>query len=646
MPVLAQLQRRRSEAPVAQKAASRSGHPAVAQLAEAMNARPHDAVFQKASEMAQAPDRTGLPPALRGGIEALSGFSLDPVRVHYNSAEPKRFGADAITQGNRIDVGPGQERHLPHEAWHVVQQMQGRVSTTAQMHGVALNDDPALEAEADHMGGRALQMHAAAAHAPLRSTLLATTSATPVQGAWTDYLPSWETTWNATKAIGTGALVGTALATTGLVGLPLAIGIGGASALATHLGGVGAGLGAGALGLGGVALGGALPLIGGTTTSVLGGTVGTLFGGTIGADTQSMLMPPKKKEGKRIAPSIGEVITSRAIEKALKIKKDVEWSDVYDQLDDKALKKFVVTQKPGSREDLAEVITYHYEHTGKKADFGTKIDSPTRDAVRTALKKNSFVKKILDGSLFKTGVKKPALSLAKKSSSKTANTAVGKFNALVRRNKELPQISNVETGYRDPVSYMSDSGKLTVGWGSPSDTIVHEFGHHLENNLEPSEFGTLHNFLRARSKSGKFRKVGYGSLLNKELKQEGYDTETPNPDVGGHSSITRLGVDMLRMGVGMKSGEESIDRFVQQNAHTSESSYATQVYEGTGFRTEFLATTIHYLANPKNALALIDADPLRACLFLYFAQRGAYEQVKSAVEKKGIDLDKLIHRLN
>jgi len=42
-----------------------------------------------------------------------------------------------------------------------VQQMQGRVKPTMQAKGVAVNDDRALEREADVMGGKALQMRRA-----------------------------------------------------------------------------------------------------------------------------------------------------------------------------------------------------------------------------------------------------------------------------------------------------------------------------------------------------------------------------------------------------------------------------------------------------------------------------------------------------
>jgi hypothetical protein len=98
----------------------------------------------------------GLPAALQSGIHALSGVSLRGVRVRYNSPEPARMGALAYTQGADIHVGPGQERHLPHEVWHVVQQAQGRVRATRQLRGGPdINDDPRLEREADVMGARA-----------------------------------------------------------------------------------------------------------------------------------------------------------------------------------------------------------------------------------------------------------------------------------------------------------------------------------------------------------------------------------------------------------------------------------------------------------------------------------------------------------
>ncbi|GGH06655.1 eCIS core domain-containing protein [Mucilaginibacter phyllosphaerae] len=99
---------------------------------------------------------TGLPAQLKAGVENLSGLSMDDVKVHYNSAQPAQMQAHAYAQGTDIHIAPGQEEHLPHEAWHVVQQKQGRVKPTIQLKGeIAVNDDNGLEKESDVMGARA-----------------------------------------------------------------------------------------------------------------------------------------------------------------------------------------------------------------------------------------------------------------------------------------------------------------------------------------------------------------------------------------------------------------------------------------------------------------------------------------------------------
>jgi hypothetical protein len=98
----------------------------------------------------------GLPAGLRSGIEALSGYSMHDVKVHYNSEKPAQLQAHAFAQGSDIHIAGGQEKHLPHEAWHVVQQKQGRVKPTMQMKNkLAINDSPGLEREADEMGSKA-----------------------------------------------------------------------------------------------------------------------------------------------------------------------------------------------------------------------------------------------------------------------------------------------------------------------------------------------------------------------------------------------------------------------------------------------------------------------------------------------------------
>lgn len=150
-------------------------------------------------EIDRKPSSVGvLPTALRRPMESASGFRLDDVRVHYNSPRPVALSALAYAQGSEIHLGPGQERHLPHEAWHVIQQKQGRVRGQHVVEGQLLNQDSALEREAEAMGQATLQGRLTphrrtlpfASVAPVSTT--SDTSRAPVQRqkAWGQSLPS------------------------------------------------------------------------------------------------------------------------------------------------------------------------------------------------------------------------------------------------------------------------------------------------------------------------------------------------------------------------------------------------------------------------------------------------------------------------
>ncbi len=152
-------------------------------------------------------NKTGLPDNLKAGIEALSGISMDDVKVHYNSSKPSQLQALAYTQGTDIYVGSGQEKHLPHEAWHVVQQAQGRVSPSKQSNdGLPVNVDKCLEHEADVMGERAVQTMAgrhAERHDPVAAlqvqrnglkSILDSPRSAVVQARFYEWNPDGETT--------------------------------------------------------------------------------------------------------------------------------------------------------------------------------------------------------------------------------------------------------------------------------------------------------------------------------------------------------------------------------------------------------------------------------------------------------------------
>ncbi|BDS12677.1 hypothetical protein [Aureispira anguillae] len=98
---------------------------------------------------------TGLPDELKTNLENMSGMALDHVKVHYNSSKPAKLGAYAYAKFPNIYIAPGQEKYLPEEAWHMVQQMQGRVGATQNVNGTPINDNPSLEKEAIQEGKKA-----------------------------------------------------------------------------------------------------------------------------------------------------------------------------------------------------------------------------------------------------------------------------------------------------------------------------------------------------------------------------------------------------------------------------------------------------------------------------------------------------------
>jgi hypothetical protein len=93
-----------------------------------------------------------LPTKLKNAAEHLSGYDMSDVRVHYNSPLPNYFQARAYAYGADIYLGPNSEDTLPHEAWHVVQQKQGRVQVAHLVNSFFLNDQLELEQEAQRVG--------------------------------------------------------------------------------------------------------------------------------------------------------------------------------------------------------------------------------------------------------------------------------------------------------------------------------------------------------------------------------------------------------------------------------------------------------------------------------------------------------------
>lgn len=102
-----------------------------------------------------------LPDAVRTKMEGFFKTDFSDVRIHVGSEAPA-IGALAFTLGSSIYMAPGQynpdtphgQQLLGHELTHVLQQRAGRVRNPFGS-GIAVVQDPGLEAEADRMGMRA-----------------------------------------------------------------------------------------------------------------------------------------------------------------------------------------------------------------------------------------------------------------------------------------------------------------------------------------------------------------------------------------------------------------------------------------------------------------------------------------------------------
>jgi hypothetical protein len=115
-------------------------------------------------ELQMKADPNKMPKNVQSKMEGAFNSDFSNVKIHQGS-KASEVGALAYAQGNDIHFAPGQydpgsksgQELLGHELTHVVQQRQGEVKPTTQVNGLAVNDDPGLENEADQMGKRAAE---------------------------------------------------------------------------------------------------------------------------------------------------------------------------------------------------------------------------------------------------------------------------------------------------------------------------------------------------------------------------------------------------------------------------------------------------------------------------------------------------------
>lgn len=130
--------------------------------ARTVQASPNGSAFELPSTMLNLRPGGGrtLPEAVQKKMESFFGADFSDVRVHVGP-EASSIGALAFTYGSNLYFAPGQyepnsphgQRLLGHELTHVLQQRAGRVRNPFGA-GVAVVQDPGLEAEAERMGVR------------------------------------------------------------------------------------------------------------------------------------------------------------------------------------------------------------------------------------------------------------------------------------------------------------------------------------------------------------------------------------------------------------------------------------------------------------------------------------------------------------
>lgn len=111
----------------------------------------------------QESNTTGMPDEVKSQMENSFHRDFSSVHVEPDSQEAVDVGALAFTQDNSIKFAPGQFKTdskeglelIGHELAHVDQQDKNQVQATTQVAGMPVNDDVALETDADVKGAKA-----------------------------------------------------------------------------------------------------------------------------------------------------------------------------------------------------------------------------------------------------------------------------------------------------------------------------------------------------------------------------------------------------------------------------------------------------------------------------------------------------------
>lgn len=201
---------------------------------------------------------------------------------------------------------------------------------------------------------------------------------------------------------------------------------------------------------------------------------------------------------------------------------------------------------------------------------------------------------------------------------------------------------------------LKKNGVESYGWFTSPSQVVHEHGHHLENNLTTNDFANLHNFLRGRTDPHfPTRQTGWGLTGEKSI---GYNAKLPLMDIPWFPTQSFRSMNskarfyaccafnticsMILGSAGHLTGccspntsenmqdraQQCINNFFLQESNSESTSYATQ-YHQDNFSTEFVSTTAEFLATERGAMELIDKDPTRAAMFFYLGNKSLFKKI-------------------
>lgn len=542
-------------------------------------------VIQKAEERPkrQGPNLTGIPAQMKMDFERRSGLSFDDVRVHYNSDKPARIGALAYTQGTQVYMGPGQNRHLGHELVHVVQQKQGVVKPTGTKNNLWVNEEARLEEQASRAFVQKYQPDQRGTRYPVVQCVYPVTII-----AKRRFIDIFNTNWTIQRTYGIFHAAN-----------------------------------------------------GATTHDQFMDALGRIY----------VLNNPRRILDCFLICGLPNRLAQRMSHAADSVQGLILFSNHYVQfnnnrgIDRGQIDPRNISARQAHLNLLQQALLQYAlpvvrraESNGRNARGG--IPAAVRNVPALAFPGQAFNASMLES--INEGMMRfhTLTSLPRRNRRRLANIAA----------HPIPQAIDIwhgGIGATTDIDIQPRRGTQSYGLAAGPSQVVHENGHLLENSLGVDDFANLHRFLLMRTnQAGEGqRPTGWG---DSPTGGTGYDAELPQMSfqnfvsrwLTSDHSLLRFGLFnagnylLSLMTPDRSRGQRFIDDFFLQESNSMTTSYATQINGQNvpmvqqNFSTEFVSTTAELLATERGARTLFSADPTRAAMFFYVANRSLFNRLE------------------